>query len=275
MPQVVLDAFRRDLISAEVVRQLDCADLPWTRHYGEYQSGGWWTCALLGRSSDSRDAEVCDLHAPRETDALARLPAIQRLLEVLALRFMTARLARMDPGAALWEHRDYQDLEPVARRRLHVAIATNPEAFLVSNGRRHHLPRGLLAIFDPHIPHGACNRGSQARVHLILDAYLDERLEALCSEAKEAPSVVMPRASVEHLRGQAIVLRSQPGAAVVQPAGLAAWEQATLQLYFDFAVAEGDLYQVLEEVCSDAGISERAEFWARRRELVLAESRSS
>ena len=46
----------------------------------------------------------------------------------------------MEPGAILWEHRDYQELTTVLRYRFQVSLATNPDAFLVFGNEKVHLP---------------------------------------------------------------------------------------------------------------------------------------
>ena len=54
----------------DMVREIEQADIPWTRHYSEYQSGGWWTCSLLGGSADATHGDVADNLQPTVTDAL-------------------------------------------------------------------------------------------------------------------------------------------------------------------------------------------------------------
>ena len=104
----------------DLLDEIARADIPYRRHYSEYQSGGWWTSSLLGRTADATDGAVTDTGRPVETDALDRLPLTRRFLEDLGLRYMMVRLARLDPGGALWEHRDYQDLSRASRQRIHL-----------------------------------------------------------------------------------------------------------------------------------------------------------
>ena len=171
----------------ELIREVRQANVPWARHYNEYQSGDWWTCSLLGRSADPRDGEVTDAVAPTVTDALEKLPVTRKLIDDMGLQYMMARLARLDPDGALWEHKDYQDLRRIPRQRIHLPLDTNPDAFLVSCGQRFHMGSGLLQTFSPTTAHGACNAGTRSRVHLILDVHEDEHLKSFSRAPSHCP----------------------------------------------------------------------------------------
>jgi hypothetical protein len=262
---------------AELVQEVSQANIPWARHYSEYQSGDWWTCSLLGRSADARDVEVTDAVQPLVTDALEKLPVTRKFIEDMGLQYMMVRLARLDPHGALWEHRDYQDLCRVPRQRIHLPLDTNPDAFLVSGGQRFHMGLASLQTFRPTTAHGACNAGTRARAHLILDVYEDEHLKKLLVHANPLPSVPLQAlsagdlaAKVRHLRKSLCrdELDDEDGATVDS---LKHWERAVLGLYFVFAVREGELYAALQQVCLDNGDRGRADFWTARRKLVLGE----
>ena len=258
-------------LSDEIAR----TDIPYRQHYSEYQSGGWWTCSLLGRSADPTDGAVTDTGQPVATDALGKLPVVRRFLEDLGLRYMMVRVARLDPGGALWEHRDYQDLNRVPRQRIHLPLETNPGALIVSGGRSFHMDAGSLQTFRPTVAHGACNAGNRARLHLMIDVYEDVHLKALLAEATPLPSRAMPELSPAALADtirclrMTLTNRHDDAERAPRPGRLAPWEQAVLGLYFAFAVAEGEIYQALEEACLEDGQRERAEFWAARRRLTL------
>lgn len=82
----------------------------WVEQYGEYQSGGWGTLSLLNQSGEAGDVTIADCE-PVETDLLASMPATRQLLAGLGLHYMWARIARLNAGAYLWEHRDYGELK--------------------------------------------------------------------------------------------------------------------------------------------------------------------
>ena len=259
----------------EMAREIARADIPWTRHYSEYQSGGWWTCALLGRSTDATDGVVTDSTRPVVTDALEKLPVTRKLLHELPLRYMIVRLARLDPDSALWEHRDYQDLERFPRQRIHLPLDTNADSFLVSAGRRFFMAQAALWSFRPTTTHGACNLGNRPRVHMILDVYEDEPLKRRLATAERMPATSMPELPAPELAQKVRNLRetlgdddSDSGRDTGSPS-LRRWERAVLALYFAFTLPEGELYDALERECLRRHEPDRAAFWADRRRLVL------
>ncbi len=252
-------------IISGIVEELAAADIPWTRHYGEYQSGGWLTCAVLGRTPDARNATVTDIRTPLETDLLRRCPRIAGLLAQLGFEFMVVRLASMAPGAMLWEHRDYEDLVPAARARLHVPVVADERAFLVSSGNRYTLVPGAMYMLKPVFPHGACNLGQRARIHLIMDVYEDDRLLGLAHNALPHSSERLPTLDSATL---AAALGGLTDALPVSaPVGRS--EQDVLALFFEYNTPEGFLYDAIIERYAQLGNCDRARFWTERRDLCL------
>jgi Aspartyl/Asparaginyl beta-hydroxylase len=269
---VLPSGFNFDALASEVRE----SDIPWARHYHNYQSGGWWTCSLLGRSKSALDGEVTDNVEPFVTDVLDKLPITRELLQEMRLQYMLVRLARLDPNGFLWEHRDYQDLRRVPRQRIHLPVDTNPEAFLVSAGCRFHMGPAALWSFRPTAAHGACNMGGQPRVHLILDVYEDECLRTMMAEATALPFTPMPDLAAHDLAEKVrhSHMSERENGSVSEDTGsdrLMKWEQSILKLYFKFAVQEGELYNALEHECGENGDIERAGFWKGRHQLMLGE----
>src|SRR5258707_1062299 len=72
--------------------------------------------------------------------------------------------------------------------RLHVPLVTHPDIFFESWGlrgdhKRMHLETGDLYYFDNRKPHRVINRSPVERIHLVVDVYSSERLEALLCNA--------------------------------------------------------------------------------------------
>lgn len=130
----------------------------WVMEYGDYQNGGWLTLSLLNDSGGPSDVTIRDCPQPRPTILLERMRAVRELIAELGVRVMWARLARLDAGAFLWEHRDYGELTTAERHRLHVSLVTNPSAYLVLGGTKVHMSVGRVWRLTPTSPHGVCNR---------------------------------------------------------------------------------------------------------------------
>ncbi|MGK3988638.1 aspartyl/asparaginyl beta-hydroxylase domain-containing protein [Sorangium sp. So ce136] len=195
-----LGAIPRDVIDG-MLEDVERADIPWTENYSRYQSGGWKTAALYNASGDSQENGLADC-APIPTEVVSRLPRVRDFIEGSGLKLMWVRLLRLDPNAFLWEHTDYgaHNLSRVPRLRLHVPLKTNQDALTVLPSRSVHMKSGFLWKLSPHeTRHGACNRGSEERIHLILDCYMNATLEELVAREHLQPDAVRdkPRLSEE------------------------------------------------------------------------------
>lgn len=157
--------------------------LPWKPQYDPYQNGGWFTCSLMNPAGLSDNNVIADGIA-RPTELMFLFPTLARLLENLTFKVMWVRLAKMAPDAMLWEHIDYTELNSKKKYRLHIPLLSNKDACLILPGQAVHLPSGNMWLIDPKNRHAAVNRGSTSRVHLLLDLYLDQKLEEMIGKAK-------------------------------------------------------------------------------------------
>ena len=164
------------------------ASLNWVPSYTEYSSDGFSSLSLYSNDGDSSNTTIRDC-IPKETAALSQLPAMKSFLQDLGLELMWVRLNRVKSSGCLWEHRDYSELEDRERFRLHLPLVTNPDAYMVLDGKyKIGLKRNALWRLNPaDIAHGVINDGQITRIHVIIDCYPNDRLrQLLSSEALEA-----------------------------------------------------------------------------------------
>jgi hypothetical protein len=102
-----------------------------------------------------------------------------------------AFLFRMKPMGVSRLHIDSDDAweDPY---RVHIAITTNDDAFLLAEGRGKHLGVGEVWTFDNQQRHGAVN-GDGVRTHLIVDVPPNVVIEALLDDAEFDPGSEEPR----------------------------------------------------------------------------------
>lgn len=238
----------------------------WVTEYGDYQNGGWHTLSLMNDTGDPCDVTIRDCPQPRPTALLERMPAVQELLAGLGVRCMWARLARLDHGAFLWEHRDYGELDEVERHRLHVPVVTNPSAFLVVGGTKVHMGLGRVWRLTPTSPHGVCNRFGPSRIHLIIDCYADAAFRDLNQgdAAAAGDATRLPEPSP-------LVLDET----VTTATGLAelgydhAAETALLELFYQYALAEGRAYDLIADMYAGLHRDGDAERWRSKKNVML------
>ncbi len=111
------------------------------------------------------------------TPYLDRAPAIAAFLATLPCSLGAVRLMALAAGSVIHQHRD-DDLNAAwGMARLHVPLVTNPEVDFRLNGQRVDMAVGecwYLRLSDPHMVR---NDGAAARVHLVIDAVVNDWLE--------------------------------------------------------------------------------------------------
>lgn len=178
----------------------------WTDHYSSYNKRHSWSAfALSGFDAGDpgfiiKPAEMSrawkEANAPRlsascgPTLATQHFPHTWTILgrcgltsEVERVRFM-----RLSAGGELTRHADITDPDagtaPGKLARLHVPIRTSPGCVfrawrLDGVEERVHMEEGSLVYLDTRKPHAVINPGEAERVHLVIDAGVDDELRRL------------------------------------------------------------------------------------------------
>lgn len=259
-----VDPARLERVRHEVLT----APTGWVSGYSRFQSGGWGTLSLLNDSGDARDVTIGDTSAAVPTDLLARMPNTRALLAELGLEYMWARLALLEAGSYLWEHRDYQEdeLTEAERHRVHMPITTTPSAYLVLGGSAVHLQQGRIWRLTPTFVHGACNAFGPARIHLILDCYAGPALEALRGGEHLPAGCVreLPEPGAQELEEAMQAARRLARLGYVQAA-----EQYLLRLFFHHRLEEGRVYDMVIDLHRGRGDSGAVATWREHKQIVL------
>ena len=155
----------------------------WQEPYPEYGSDGLKVATLLNHTGEQENFDYHDCAKPNATPLLLKLTELHKFLSETGFNIMGSRLLRLDPGTFLHEHRDFVYLENVPRYRLHMPLITNDQAFITSPGLNVHFKKGYLWKLDPkQTIHSACNFGTTPRIHLMIDCYVEEKLQALLDQ---------------------------------------------------------------------------------------------
>ncbi|RKN48222.1 aspartyl/asparaginyl beta-hydroxylase domain-containing protein [Micromonospora endolithica] len=241
----------------------------WVVEYGDYQNGGWHTLSLLNDTGDAQDVTIRDCPNPIATSLLTDMPGVRDLLAELGLRCMWARLARLGAGAFLWEHRDYGELADAERHRVHVPLVTNSSAYLILGGTKVHMSDGRVWRLTPTSPHGVCNRFGPDRIHLIIDCYADAAFDALNASVDTVADAVtmLPAPDVQELEEH---VATATGLAELGYDGAA--ETTLLELFYRYALAEGQVYDLITAMYTALHRAEDAERWRVKKATMLGHS---
>lgn len=241
----------------EMQREVSGLKEAWTNVYSDYHTGGWQTLSLWNRSSKPGDTVIEDCE-PVETSLLENMPVTRDVLRGLGFRYMWVRLAKLQVNAFMHEHRDYQELKNVRRLRLHLPIITNPFSSIVIDHTRVHLALGYVWKLNPIHRHAASNFGKEPRIHIIMDCYVDDALDALVAAETLDPICVygLPPASSDEL--EETVNAAQR---LAHNGDYPAAEHHILKMFHEYKLEEGCAYDLVSRMYSRLGDVPRSELW--------------
>jgi mannose-6-phosphate isomerase-like protein (cupin superfamily) len=147
----------------------------WTQHFNQADYSGDWSGVAL-RSPTGAAAEIYPPPACnefRDTELIARCPYIREVVATFECPLKAVRLLRLRAGSRVLEHRDEDLRLEDGELRIHVPVQTSPEVEFIVGGRRLMLREGESWYIDFSQPHRIHNAGSHDRVHLVIDAKLN------------------------------------------------------------------------------------------------------
>ena len=124
---------------------------------------------VMGQPTDAFEGPM------RPTENLARCPYIIQIMAALGGVWGRSRLMGLAPGAEVPEHVDAH-YHWRTHLRIHVPAITNPQVEFTCDGETVHMAAGECWIFDSFRWHEVHNRGTERRVHLVLDTIVTEPL---------------------------------------------------------------------------------------------------
>ncbi len=160
----------------------------WVQHFNSgYHDGGWSGVALRASGGDARrlDPDHATTVTYSDTPLLARCPTIAALLRQFACDLETVRLLRLRPGGVIREHRDLGLSYTNGVARLHVPLLTSTESEFYLDNARVVMAQGTCWYLDFDLPHRVQNLGATDRIHLVIDARVNEWLCALIKGAAD------------------------------------------------------------------------------------------
>ena len=160
----------------------------WTRHFVRQNYEGDWDVIPLRAAAGARHAIQMIYSDPAcadfaDTPLLAASPSFRRVLAAFACPLQAVRLMRLTPGSLIREHRDHDLCFEDGTVRIHVPVTTNDGVDFRLNGVRCVMAPGSVWYLRLSDPHSVANRGGTDRVHLVIDAAVNDWLGALFERA--------------------------------------------------------------------------------------------
>ena len=224
----------RDLAAVEV------AD--WAPHYNAADYGGVWRGVALRSATGESRSLFAGATEYRDTPLLARCPEFRRVVAALECPVRSARLLSLAPGSFIREHTDdaldYED----GLVRIHVPVQTNPGVEFYLAGERLLFEEGAVYYVNVNLPHRVSNRGDCERIHLVVDAEVNDWVRDLFRRGVPIARAMRPPRGVAGFRER--VLREPAWQNTLRPiADTQEFEHQAVRLARDegFDLHEGDI----------------------------------
>ena len=157
----------------------------WTPHYvRDNYEGEWSAIPLRAAAGETHPLRMIGVHTSDkgfvDTRYLDRAPALRAALQRFRCPLKAVRLMRLAAGSRIKEHCDDLDAE-VGNLRLHVPVTTSPDVDFRLGGHRVEMAPGSVWYLRLSDPHKVANRGTTDRIHLVLDATVNDWLAGMLS----------------------------------------------------------------------------------------------
>ena len=126
------------------------------------------------------------------TEHLLKCPAITQVMAEIGGVWGRSRLMGLGPGAQVPRHVDINYYWRT-HVRIHIPIITNPGVLFTCGEETVHMAPGEAWVFDSFRMHDVQNRGTEKRIHLVLDTVPGERLWSLIDEAQATAATPPPQ----------------------------------------------------------------------------------
>jgi hypothetical protein len=165
----------------------------WIDHFVKENYTGRWAALPLRASATATHPVMMIYSDPSckefvDTPLLRRCPYFQALLRTFQCPLEAVRLMKLASGSVIKEHRDHDLDFEAGRVRLHVPVRTNPAVEFFLNNRRVVLNEGECWYLRLSDPHRVSNLGKHDRVHLVIDAPVNDWIRELFRVAGEKPA---------------------------------------------------------------------------------------
>jgi hypothetical protein len=151
----------------------------WTRHFVRQNYDGDWSVIPLRGQAGATHPVMMIYSDPTcrdfaDTPMLAACPYFRQVLATFAAPLQAVRLMRLTAGSVIKEHSDLELSFEEGTVRIHVPVVTNPDVEFYVNHSRVVLEAGSSWYLRLSDPHSVTNRGTAERVHMVIDAEVND-----------------------------------------------------------------------------------------------------
>lgn len=167
----------------------------WKAHYQKMHYTGEWSAIPLrstGGQIDNIMISPTNEVAYQDTILLQSCPYIISVLSQFKCPLQAVRLLKLSAGAVIKEHRDAELNFEKGEIRIHIPVATHEDVEFILDNERMALKEGSCWYMNFNLPHHINNNSNTDRIHLVIDALVNDWVKELFSSAdiilkKEVP----------------------------------------------------------------------------------------
>lgn len=167
----------------------------WTDHYNTNDySGKWTSIALMSQNGKSDAIHAVSISNEKlvATEILDSCSYFKEVLDSFLFDKTAVRLLQLAVGADIKPHSDnclgYED----GSFRLHIPIITNSNVEFILDGNRLIMNEGECWYINANFIHSVANRGSEDRIHLVIDGIRNEWTDALFYKEASEDQFIKP-----------------------------------------------------------------------------------
>jgi len=178
----------------EELMQID--NRAWKLHHQKlHYEGDWSGLPLRSVNGDAGNIFVFPEKTPeyKDTDYLHNSIYFQEVLSSFNCRLSAVRLLKLNAGAVIKEHKDAELYYEKGEIRIHIPVVTNDKVEFYLDKERMNLKEGECWYMNFNLPHSIVNNSSSERIHLVIDARVNDWVQelfskqALCKKEIEEP----------------------------------------------------------------------------------------
>lgn len=175
----------------------------WAPHDNERDYGGDWRGVALrslsGLAKDLR-AHPAEPGEFLDTPLLDQLPSFRAVISSFQCPLKNVRLLSLYPRSVVREHSDPGLGIAEGEVRIHIPVQTSRVVEFCVDGERLLLEEGSAYYIDAARPHRVRNRGTEPRIHLVIDARVNPWLGAMLRSGRPVERIPLSPGGIEAFR---------------------------------------------------------------------------
>jgi hypothetical protein len=114
---------------------------------------------------------------------LKRCPYFRAVLDTFKCPLRAVRMMRLSPGSRIKEHNDHELSVEEGTLRIHIPVVTSASVEFYLNRSRVIMEAGNAWYLRLSDPHSVANNGATDRVHLVIDALVNDWIRGVLDRA--------------------------------------------------------------------------------------------